>query len=235
MERPREARELTAALMLDLDDRAAWERLCHAYGSAGDIPALLRAVESLPAYVGGDGDPYYDLWSALCHQGTIYTASYAAVPHLVRIADGAPPGYAALSLVHLAAYIEFERDGVEDPEVPPHVAEAYRAAVRELPRVTLPLLLGATDDRDARMALFVLAACAGRRDMALAIDDLSADIVEGILDGSVDEFTYSRKHGELPTPAMNITFLEENWMRIISRKPDGSRSVEYLRSQRRHE
>jgi hypothetical protein len=34
---------------------------------------------------------------------------------------------------------------------------------------------------------------------------------------------------------MNVTYLEENWMRVISRKPDGSRSVEYLRSQRRHE
>ncbi|MDB5068894.1 MAG: hypothetical protein JWM87_5 [Candidatus Eremiobacteraeota bacterium] len=153
----------------------------------------------------------------------------------MRIADGAPPTKGAVSLIHLAAYIEFERDGVEDPEVPPHVAEAYRAAVRELPRVTLPLLLGAADDGDARTALFILAACAGRRDLALAIEDLSEDIVEGILDGSVEDFTYDRKHGELPTPQMNITYLEENWMRVISREPDGSRSVEYVRSQRRHE
>ncbi len=221
-------------MMLDLDDRAAWERLNHAYGSAGDIPALLRAVEALPPYVGGDGDPYYDLWSALCHQGTIYTASYAAVPHLVRIADEAEPSLGVMSLIQLAAHIEFERDGIEDPEVPPQVAEAYKAAVRELPSVTLPLLLRATNDEDARIALFVLAASAGRRDLALAIEDLTADIVEGILDGSVEEFTYDRKHGESPTAAMNITYLEENWMRIISRKPDGSRSVEYMRSQRRH-
>ena len=221
-------------MMLDLDDRAAWERLGQAYGSAGDIPELLRAVEALPPYVGGDGDPYYDLWSALCHQGTIYTASYAAVPHLVRIAAGALPSRAVMSLIHLAAYIEFERDGIEDPEVPPQVAEAYTAAVRELPRITLPLLLGATSDEDARIALFVLAACAGRRDLALAIEDLSGDIVEGILDGSVEEFAYGRKHGELPTPEMDITFLEDNWMRVISRNPDGSRSVEYKRSQRRH-
>src|SRR5258708_11018426 len=33
------------------------------------------------------GTTWFNLWSALCHQGDAYTASYAAVPHLVRMAS----------------------------------------------------------------------------------------------------------------------------------------------------
>ena len=27
------------------------------------------------------------LWSSLCHEGDVYTASYAAVPHIVQMAN----------------------------------------------------------------------------------------------------------------------------------------------------
>jgi hypothetical protein len=220
--------------MLDLDDRSAWERLKHAYGSASDIPVLLRAVEPLPPYVGGMGDPYSDLWSALCHQGDIYSASYAAVPHLVRIAAGGSRNHEALVLAHLAAYVELERDGIVDPEVPPDVAHAYHAALALLPHVALTLLQRSESNEDARMGLFILAVCAGHRDEGLAIEELSDDIVDALLDGSVEEFVYARKHGEVPGAATSLTLLEENWMRMVSRKPDGSRLVEYFRAQRRH-
>ncbi|MFB7477129.1 hypothetical protein [Kitasatospora sp. NPDC056184] len=54
-----------------------WSRLTHAYGPADDIPDLLDRLVSAP-----DDDLWSDLWSALCHQGTVYPASFAALPWL---------------------------------------------------------------------------------------------------------------------------------------------------------
>jgi hypothetical protein len=58
----------------------AWAALWHAYGNAGDVPALLEAAAQ------GDHGAWSDLWDRLCHQGTTYTASYAALPYLAGAA-----------------------------------------------------------------------------------------------------------------------------------------------------
>ena len=56
-----------------------WSTLHDAYGSADRIPDLLaRAREE-------DG-AWPELWSRLCHQGTVYAASFAALPELARLA-----------------------------------------------------------------------------------------------------------------------------------------------------
>jgi hypothetical protein len=68
--------------MLSLDS-PHWRELQHAYGSAADIPPLLRALESLPPSAGRE-EPWFTLWSALAHQGDVYSASFAAVPHVIR-------------------------------------------------------------------------------------------------------------------------------------------------------
>jgi hypothetical protein len=65
-----------------------WSRLKHAYGSASDLPRLLDKV----------GDPdladvaWEELWASLYHQGSVYTASFAALPVLADIATGRKPG-----------------------------------------------------------------------------------------------------------------------------------------------
>ncbi|MFJ5985487.1 hypothetical protein [Lentzea sp. NPDC092896] len=56
-----------------------WSVLHHAYGTAEDIPALLDRAAT------DDQEAWSELWSALCHQGSSYTASYAALPHLAEI------------------------------------------------------------------------------------------------------------------------------------------------------
>ncbi|WP_157878447.1 hypothetical protein [Streptomyces chattanoogensis] len=65
-----------------------WSQLRHAYGPADDIPGLFARL------AGGQEDEkvWHELWSALCHQGTVYEASYAAVPVLADIATGRAPG-----------------------------------------------------------------------------------------------------------------------------------------------
>lgn len=72
--------------MLSLEN-PAWQNLADAYGSASEIPNLLRHLAANP----DDEAAWNDAWSSLCHQETIYSASIAATPHLVNIARSLPP------------------------------------------------------------------------------------------------------------------------------------------------
>ncbi|MGW4381197.1 HEAT repeat domain-containing protein [Kitasatospora sp. NPDC004531] len=75
-------------LLAGLDD-IDWAALGHAYGSAEDVPALLRAA------CGADekarDSAFRRLFGNIFHQGTRYSASPFAVPFLVRIAVAGPP------------------------------------------------------------------------------------------------------------------------------------------------
>jgi hypothetical protein len=71
------------ALLADLD-RIDWSRLSHAYGAADDVPDLLRTLaEANPDTI---ADAWWDMYSALFHQGSVYSATAAAVPFLVGLA-----------------------------------------------------------------------------------------------------------------------------------------------------
>lgn len=65
--------------MLPLDsDR--WSQLEHCCGSAKAVPKLLSQLES------DDPCALSELWDMLCHQYSVYSATFAAIPHVVRIA-----------------------------------------------------------------------------------------------------------------------------------------------------
>lgn len=86
-----------------------WARLHDAYGTAEAVPALLAEAATATAV---DDEIWSELWSRLCHQGTVYSASYAALPYLAQlIAARAPVGYVAP--LHLAAAIVGSDDGPE--------------------------------------------------------------------------------------------------------------------------
>ncbi len=76
--------------MLEGLDKVDWSRLSHAYGEAGNVPDLIRAVLS--------DDPelrdraLQELFSTIWHQGTVYSATAHAVPFLVELL--AAPGVA---------------------------------------------------------------------------------------------------------------------------------------------
>ncbi|MFE2533072.1 hypothetical protein [Streptomyces sp. NPDC059371] len=59
------------------------------------------------ARLGGedDGQIWIELWDDLCHQGSVYSDSYLALPHLAAIADGRAPGepHEAVELAGLIA------------------------------------------------------------------------------------------------------------------------------------
>jgi hypothetical protein len=64
-------------------DSIDWKSLTHAYGSAADIPKLLRATitDDFDQF----GKAYSDLVNAINHQGTVYQATSYAVPFLINL------------------------------------------------------------------------------------------------------------------------------------------------------
>lgn len=83
--------------MLEGLDRVDWSGLRHAYGSAEDIPALIRALisPSPDERRAAITELYGNLW----HQGTIYEATSYAVPFLIELvgSDKTPARHEILS------------------------------------------------------------------------------------------------------------------------------------------
>jgi hypothetical protein len=141
--------------MLGLDD-PRWATLSHAYGRAGGIPALLRNARQdfRPGHL--QESTWFDLWSALCHQGDAYTASYAAVPHLVALASDHLDRQ-RYDPLFLTACIELARLEGRGPQVPSELAASYQDAVEEA-RVLAETNLPRAWDADAEAAIRASAA-----------------------------------------------------------------------------
>src|SRR5215475_11815311 len=141
--------------MLPLED-SHWSALSDAYGASSGIPKLLALAAELPEDTGRNAEPYFSLWSALCHQGDVYSASYAALPHLVRIVEANPDKF-RWTLLWLVHAIELAWSEGRGPPVPDLLSDAYQKALMRIP-VTASILLS----RDvAQVELrVILAACA---------------------------------------------------------------------------
>jgi len=163
--------------MLSLDSPQC-SSLEHAYGSAADIPALLRRLAEKPNIDEG-GDPWYTLWSALVHQGDVYPASFAAVPHIVRI-HSQHPKEAGSAYFLFPAWVEIcrQKDAVPVPEA---LREAYFAALKDLPRLVLRRVDGEWDESFLRGALSAIAAAKGYGSTAEAILELDQETAENFL------------------------------------------------------
>src|SRR5690348_7315894 len=120
--------------MLSLES-PVWQRLTHAYGKASDVPGLLARLSANTAPANSYKDePWLSLWSSLCHQGDVYTASYAALPHIVQIGTNAL-GPVDAGFFSLPACIEVARNKRRGPEIPPELAAAYFDGLRGLHKV----------------------------------------------------------------------------------------------------
>ena len=111
----------------------AWSELRHSYGPAEDTPDLLRQLAAAPGpKADWRAEPWFTLWSSLCHQGDAYPASFAAVPHLVRMAIEATEPV-AFDFLLLPASIEVARASGRGPAVPDFLTAAYEHALAALP------------------------------------------------------------------------------------------------------
>ena len=159
-------------------DSPRWHELEHAYGKATDIPELLRQLASLPPS-GLDDEPWFSLWSALAHQGDVYPASFAAVPHVVRALALAPDRADAVYL-QFPVWIEIcrKRQGVA---IPPDLQDPYATALAALPRLVAAAAVRAWDDEFLACALAALAAVKGPADVAEAALEMTPDVARDFL------------------------------------------------------
>ena len=154
--------------MLSLDS-PDWSRLSHAYGSAADIPALLAQLASLPSSK-GESEPWFSIWSALAHQGDVYSASFAAVPHVVA-ALASSPGNADSSYFQFPAWVEICR-AKSKTAVPAELQLSYHRALRQLPALAAAAASQLNEPGYLACALAAMAASAGQPVIAEAVLEL---------------------------------------------------------------
>jgi hypothetical protein len=165
--------------LLSLDSNR-WSELSHAYGDASDIPELLTELESFPPDEGPEAEPYFSLWSALCHQGDIYTGSYAAVPHIVRIM-GTAPEQVPWTLFLMIACIEIARFKKRGPAVPPDLEADYLAALARIPESVEAAARASWDHWYCSSALAALAAAKGFCPLAEVLLELDPETIKDVM------------------------------------------------------
>jgi hypothetical protein len=138
-------------------DSPRWSELEHAYGAADNIPALLQQLETYPSNE-GNNEPWFSLWSSLYHQGDIYPASFAAVPHVIDILE-ADPMHADFSFFQLPACIEIAR-AKDDFPIPPDLKEPYFEALR---RILELVAASAKREWDSNLICCILSALAASK------------------------------------------------------------------------
>ncbi len=163
--------------MLELDD-SRWAELHHAYGSAADIPGLLRRLKSSSTSI-GQNEPWFTLWSSLAHQGDVYPASFAAVPYVIRV-FASDPATSDVSFLHFPAWIEIcrKRNRIA---VPDFLSADYFDSLKQLPSL---IALAASREWDAAFlacAMAALAAAKGHAVIAEAALELNPDDAEKFL------------------------------------------------------
>ena len=171
--------------MLALEDER-WRMLQHAYGAAADIPDLLRRLASFPTHENERTEPYFSLWSALCHQGDVYSASYAAVPHIVRLIETAADR-AHWSVLLLVASIEIARSKGNGPQIATELADEYQVALARVPFAVAAASTREWDELFARVAASAIAAVKGRVDLAEAILELEPELVPRFMQWSFEQ------------------------------------------------
>jgi hypothetical protein len=156
-----------------------WPALQHAYGSAKDIPPLLHRLTLDPTPKNPNDEPWLTLWSALCHQGDVFSASYAAVPHIVHIGLAAK-GPIDVGFFMLPACIEIARATGHGPTLPEAEAGKYVLALCQLHDCAFAHAGDQWSSDMAQSVAAALAASKGQIELAQALVNLDRDIVRKI-------------------------------------------------------
>ena len=167
--------------MLNLDDKR-WTELKGGYRVPFDPRQLLRRLES-----GTDIQRcWQELWQELYHQGDVGEASYAAVPHLVRIYQNRGKidwnTYAIVTSIELARYVG------KNPDVPSWLLQGYEDAINSLAMTGLGELPHANGKESIRSILAVIAIWKEVRTYARIIIDFSEDELNELeINGSIGD------------------------------------------------
>jgi hypothetical protein len=155
-------------MMLDLNDER-WSDLRGGYHIPFDPRPLIKKIES-----GTDLKiNWHELWGELHHQGNVGEASYAAVPHIVRIQrQRGIPDWNPYALV---ACIELARAQGNNPELPTWLEKEYFDSIQELAKIGMEEFSQAKASAEIRGILTILALSKGARTYAKLILEYSEE------------------------------------------------------------
>ncbi len=142
--------------MLGLDDHR-WSNLSGGYRTAFDPRPLLARLETEH----DTAAVWHKLWEELHHQGDVGEASYASVPHLVRIHRTS--GIIAWNSYAIVAIIELARKKGNNPEIPKWLEEDYLLAIQELAEISAAEISRTDEPEAVRAILSVIAIAKGLR------------------------------------------------------------------------
>ena len=149
--------------MLSLES-PRWASLTQSYGTAEDVPRLLEALACIGS-TEARAEVWFALWRTLHRPQETFTASYAAVPHLLAIGRALSSRECA-EAVHLVTRIEVSRREPTSAAMPGDLVAAYAAAVDGLPELVSAMR---SEPWTAEMAqIFAAALLAGMRQPELA-------------------------------------------------------------------
>lgn len=149
--------------MRRLDD-ISWAGLT-AHGQAGDVPGLLRTLHraATPEQAAALTHAIADY---VCFEYAVYTAAYAALPHLVEAAAGRPVCERAYLLGLIGRIAALAQRGTAAP-LPPDLRPDYEAALQRAAELAVAGLGEAHTACDLRLLSGALAAVRGHPVLAL--------------------------------------------------------------------
>ena len=182
--------------MLALDS-PRWAELEHAYGRAAEnvsaptgwsaqsgfhgfqeipnVVACLQALEKNPRKLGATNwEPWSTLVSSLCHQGTIYSASFAAVPHIIDIGLRAAHRHEIdVGFFLLPTVVEQARLEGQQPEIAEDIFADYLSAVKRLHDLAYAVREQSWEMEYAAVVCAALAAAKGNLRLSKSILELT--------------------------------------------------------------
>lgn len=155
--------------MIKIEDQE-WMTLTDAYGSADEIPALLKRLFDDPSPKPTPKDePWFSLWSRLCHQDDVYSASFAAVPLLVQFAElQTRPIDSSFFLLPTSIELARIQNNVPIPNV---LKENYKQALEQLPQCVMNQLPFSWNEDTTKIMCATLALGKGSYELATQILD----------------------------------------------------------------
>jgi hypothetical protein len=142
--------------MLSFDD-PRWAEMDGGYRTRFDPRPLLVKLESNIDVTG----TWEELWNELHHQGDVGIASFAAIPHLVRIHCANPID--DWNTYAIVAIIELARQVGDNPDVPKWLSVDYFTAIKTLAEFGASQIMRARTAEDIRAILSILALYKGLR------------------------------------------------------------------------
>jgi hypothetical protein len=167
--------------MLPLND-PKWKKFRGGYKVEYDASIPLIKLEQQTASL---DEIWEELWEELHHQGDVGIASYAAIPHLVRIVQ--EHNIFDWNSFGLVVCIELCRGQRNNPKIPKWLKADYEKALSDLAKYSVSNFEKTWDAEILEAVLSLLALVKGNRDLAELIFEVDENDIKELLNKYFDE------------------------------------------------